>query len=314
MKILITGGGGFVGRYVIAEFTSRGYEVAATVIKGETPPEMAAVYCIDLLDAESIARTLEAVQPDVILHLAAQSSVALSWQKPQLTCDINIKGTVNLLEEVRRLEISPRIILAGSSEEYGKMPVGAVSEETKCAPQNIYAVTKTAQNMIGDIYFKAYGMDIIRTRAFNHIGPYQSEIFVAADFAKQIALIEAGQREAVIRTGNLAAKRDFLDVRDVAAAYGDIAEKGKRGRTYNIGSGRAVAISDLLSKLMALSDCHIKNETDKSRFRPVDVPETRADISLIREDTGWYPKIDLDETLKNVLDYWRAKVSREEAE
>ena len=214
MRILITGAAGFVGKYCIKHFRDNlKWEVFATKLPHEKIAENCSVTDLDLLDKNSVLKALEWSKPDYILHLAAQSSVAVSWKNPQITADINIKGTLNLLDSIRELELKPRIILVGSSEEYGYLPKGVsrVDENTPLHPGNIYAVTKAAQGMIGSVYARAYNLDIMMTRAFNHIGPEQTEIFVASDFCRQTALIEAGKQSPVINVGNLEACRDLVN-------------------------------------------------------------------------------------------------------
>lgn len=308
MRVLITGAAGFVGGYCIDHFRDvLGWDVYATKLKNESISSGCHVTNLDLLDRESIESALKCSRPDYILHLAAQSSVALSWKDPALTADINIKGTINLLEETRRLDTPPKILLVGSSEEYGWLPEGisVVGEDTAPNPGNIYAVSKAAQNMIGNVYARAYNMNICMTRAFNHIGRGQSPVFAASDFCRQAARIEKGLQEPVIRVGNLAAKRDFTDVRDVAAAYARVLEDGKSGKTYNVGSGKAIAISEILEKIINLTNAQIRVEKDPGKMRPLDVPVVEADITAITNDTGWRAERRLDDTLKEMIDYWR---------
>ena len=173
-------------------------------------------------------------------------------------------------------------------------------------PGNIYAATKACQNMIGKIYADGYDLDIMMVRAFNHIGPNQAPMFVVADFCKQVAEIERGEKEPIIYTGNLSAKRDFTDVRDVVRAYGLLIQKGKKGETYNIGSGHAIAIQEILDNILEFSKTKIKSEVDSSKIRPVDVPIIEADTTKIRACTGWNPEISLDTTLLETLEYWRS--------
>ena len=175
-------------------------------------------------------------------------------------------------------------------------------------PGNIYAATKACQNMVGAIYAQAYGMDVMMVRAFNHVGPNQSPIFVVADFCKQTAEIEAGLKEPVIKVGNLSARRDFSDVRDVVRAYVELMEKGKAGETYNVGSGNAVEIRKILDMILCRSKKEIRVEVEPSRMRPVDVPVIEADISKLKACTRWKQKITLEETIQDTLEYWRQKL------
>ena len=215
MKALIIGGAGFVGGYLICELDSAGQEVFATCLENENISGNCSVRTLNILDADAVSEVIGEIKPDVIYHLAAQSSVSLSWKKPQLTADINVIGTINVLEAVKNCEKKDiRLILIGSGEEYGFIRKDAcpLTEEEPLNPGNIYAATKACQGMLGEIYARAYKMDIIMVRAFNHSGPQQLPMFVISDFCRQIALIEKGDSPAVMSVGNLAAKRDFTDV------------------------------------------------------------------------------------------------------
>lgn len=311
MKALIIGAGGFVGSYLIDELAgSKGWEVCATKLPSESIRTGCACEISDLniLNEDDVSKLISGTKPDFIFYLAAQSSVAVSWEKPALTVDVNVKGCVNLLEAVRKSGMKPRVILIGSSEEYGyaAKKQACLDESVVPEPGNIYALTKYTQNLLGQIYGRAYGMDIISVRAFNHIGPGQSPQFVVSDFCKQTAEIEAGLREPIIYVGNLSAQRDFTDVRDIVRAYGEIAVKGKSGVTYNVGSGNAVSISKILEIVLSLSLKEIRAETDTNKFRPVETPVIAADISKILGDTGWSPEYSIRDTIKDTLNYWRA--------
>lgn len=312
MKSLIIGGAGFVGKYLIRQLIGElGHEVVVTKMSHETLDiSEVQVRDLNILEEDSVERLLKEEHPDYIFHMAAQSSVAVSWKNPQLTVDVNVKGAVNILETLRKLDYKPRVMLIGSGEEYGNIPLEAVPINEKCVmiPGNIYAATKACQNMLGKIYADAYGLQIMMVRAFNHIGPNQAPIFVVADFCKQVAEIEAGKREAVLRVGNLSAKRDFTDVRDVVRAYSMLISKGMAGETYNIGSGKAIAIEDVLKVILENSKADIQVEVDKTRFRPVDVPIIEANIDKINQLTGWNPQIPLIRTIQDTLDYWRDSV------
>ena len=311
MKSLIIGGAGFVGAYLIRHLRDeKGREVYVTKMPHEEISEDGAkVYDLNILDKDAICALLEEVQPDEIFHLAAQSSVAVSWKNPALTVDVNVKGGVNVLDAVRDTCPKARVLLIGSGEEYGhvkneEMPI---REENAVRPGNIYAATKVCQNLLGAIYAEAYQMDVMMVRAFNHIGPNQIPQFVVADFCKQVADIEAGRQEPVMKVGNLSARRDFTDVRDVVRAYGMIIEKGSAGETYNVGSGHAIAIQEILDKILAESKAEISVEKDPNKFRPVDVPVIEADTTKLREATGWEPQIPLTQTIKETVEYWRNK-------
>ena len=312
MRALIIGAAGFVGRYLAEHLQKEyGWSVSATKLPQEVCDiPNAEIYDLDILDRDSVKAFVDKTMPDYIFHLAAQSSGALSWKRPELTVDVNVRGCVDVLEAARQLNAKPRILLIGSSEEYGtvKETENPVSEETAVHPGNIYAATKACQNMLGKIYADAYGMDIMMVRAFNHIGPGQAPVFVASDFCRQAAEIEKGVREPVIRVGNLSVKRDFTDVRDIVRAYGLLMQKGAAGETYNVGSGRAIAIRELLEEIVGLSYAEIRVEVDQDKFRPADVPVVEADVRKLERDTGWVRRYDIKDTLKDMLGEWRRKV------
>ncbi len=312
MKALVIGGGGFVGPYLVSHLIND-LSMNVTVTKMEREElklQGAEVLNLDILDTEQIDAVLKEVRPDYIIHLAAQSSVAVSWKNPGLTVDINVKGSINLLDGVRKLDYKPRVLLIGSGEEYGHIKQGEcpIIEDNTLRPGNIYAATKSCQNMIGKIYADAYDMDVVMVRAFNHIGPNQMPLFVVADFCKQVAEIEKGIHEPVIYVGNLSAKRDFTDVRDVVKAYGLLVREGHRGETYNVGTGRAIAIEDILKMILKLSTVEIEIKVDAEKLRPVDVPIIEPDINKIVGCTGWKPQIAIEQTIKETLDYWRENI------
>ena len=312
MRALVIGGGGFVGPYLVKHLhDDLGYEVSVTKTEKEQLqlPE-AKIYDCDILDKAQITNVLEMVRPDYIFHLAAQSSVSVSWKNPALTIDVNIKGGINVLDAIRELDYKPRTLLIGSGEEYGhiRQEDCPIKEDTVLRPGNIYAATKSCQNMLGSIYASAYDMDVVMVRAFNHIGPNQTPIFVVADFCKQVAEIEKGIKEPVMYVGNLSAKRDFTDVRDVVQAYAMLVKEGARGETYNVGTGHALAIQEILDKIISLSTSKIEVQVDPDKLRPVDVPIIEPDISKINKCTGWEPKISLEQTLKETLEYWRKQL------
>lgn len=311
MNVLIVGGEGFVGGYLAPFLIEKGQNVSITKIPNiEYNSKGVTTFDVDLLDRASINKALISSNPDVIYHLAAQSSVALSWAEPTLTAQVNIIGLINLLEEIRLLNIRPKIILIGSSEEYGvsKNTPMPIKEDIVPTPSNIYGVTKYTQNLIGNIYVNAYNMDIIMTRSFNHIGAKQSPQFVVSDFCKQVAEIEKGLKEPVIKVGNLSVKRDFTSVIDVVNAYYLLSIKGRTGEIYNVGSGNAINISDILNMVIRLSNIDIKVDIDKDRYRPIDIEIVEANISKIKADTGWQPKIPIEDSIKDCLEYWRNTV------
>ena len=265
----------------------------------------------DLRDAAAVQGVLTEIRPNYIFHLAAQSFVPASWRAPSETLTTNLLGQTNIFEAVRVLELDPVIQIAGSSEEYGLVLPDEVpiKETNPLRPLSPYAVSKVAQDLLAYQYFRSYGLKTIRTRGFNHTGPRRGEVFVTSNFAKQIASIEAGLSEPVIRVGNLEAQRDFTDVRDMVRAYWLAVTKATPGEVYNLASGRAVTIRELLDQLLALSDTEVEVQVDPDRLRPSDVEILLGDYSKFRSDTGWEPTIPLAQTLKDTLDYWRQRLS-----
>lgn len=312
MKVLIIGAAGFVGSYLIRHLKE---DLHWMVVATKMPPETIAVpdidiYDLDILDKNSVVQLLQNVHPDAIIHLAAQSSVGLSWKNPDLTIDVNIKGSIHVLDSIRELDYKPRLLLIGSGEEYGHIMPGEtpINEHQILRPGNVYAATKACQNMLGKIYVDAYQMDVVSVRAFNHIGPNQAPLFVVADFCEQVAEIEAGLQEPVIYVGNLSLARDFSDVRDVVRAYALLIQHGVAGETYNVGSGHAIKIEDILQRILVNAKVTIEVRKDPAKFRPVDVPVIEADTTKLRECTGWKPELSIDDTIVDVLEYWRGRV------
>lgn len=265
----------------------------------------------ELRDYSSMRNVLQAVRPDYVFHLAAQSFVPASWTAPNDTLATNITGQTNLFEAIRDLDLDPVVQIACSSEEYGlvRPDETPISESNPLRPLSPYAVSKVAQDLLAYQYFQSYGLKVIRTRGFNHTGPRRGPVFVTSNFARQIASIEAGLREPVIRVGNLEAVRDFTDVRDMVRAYWLAATKGRPGEAYNIASGFGISIRELLNRLLALSSAQVKIEVDPDRLRPSDVEILIGDSSKFRRDTGWEPRIPLEKTLSDTLDYWRERLS-----
>ncbi|TDX59250.1 GDP-mannose 4,6-dehydratase [Orenia marismortui] len=313
MKALITGIDGFVGRYLVKYLLLNNIEVYGTYLdridKNEFANELKLLQ-MDISNKERVGSILEEVNPDYIIHLAAQSSASISWENPQLTMGVNVNGTINLLEGIRELDLDPRVLLVGSSEEYGfiKSEDIPVNEAQDLRPGNPYAVSKIAQTKIGEVYARAYNLDIIMVRAFNHIGPKQRPTFVASDFAKRIAEIEQGIIDPVLMVGNLDAKRDFTDVRDIVKAYYLLLKEGIQGELYNVGSGNSYAIQYILDTLLSLADVEIEIKTDPSRMRPSDVPIVECDNSKLVKLTEWKANYTIEETLEDVLNYWRENI------
>lgn len=310
MKAIVIGAAGFVGPYLVEAIRQKMFcDVVITKLEHENI-SISGVKTIHLniLDEKEIDEVLNNEHPDFIFHLAAQSSVALSWKNPALTVDINVIGSLNLMNSIRNLDYSPRVLMVGSGEEYGRVKKVPITEKTALFPGNVYAVTKATQNMMASIYARAYGLQLVMTRSFNHIGPKQVPQFVVADFCSQVVKIEKGLQESIIRVGNLSAKRDFTDVRDVVEAYTKLIQYGRPGETYNVGSGHAIAIEDILKVILSQSKAEIKIEVDPNKLRPVDVPVIEADISKIFNDTGWQPQIPLEKTISDTLQYWRSNM------
>jgi GDP-4-dehydro-6-deoxy-D-mannose reductase len=264
----------------------------------------------DLKDSVSLKKCLAEIKPDRIFHLAAQSFVPTSWKCPSETFAINAIGQINLFEALLSLGLSPKIHVAGSSEEYGlvrpdELPM---KETSPLRPLSPYAVSKVAQDLLAFQYFQSYGLRTVRTRGFNHTGPRRGDVFICSNFAKQIVEIENQKRDPIIFVGNLEAKRDFTDVRDTVRAYWLILEKGEEGEVYNIGSGKAHSMREILDMLLELSDANVKVETDPERLRPSDVPVLEADSSKFRALTGWEPRIPFKQSLQDLLDYWRETI------
>ncbi len=313
-KALIIGAAGFVGNYLIDHIQKNCiWSITVTKMKHEKVSWTGVdIRDLDILNIDEVKALIDDIHPDYIFHLAAQSSVALSWKNPGLTVDVNIKGSLNVLDSIRELNVTPSVLLIGSGEEYGhvKETEIPIDEDNTLRPGNIYAVTKACQNMIGSIYASAYGMNVMMVRAFNHIGPNQMPVFVVSDFCKQIVEIENKLREPILKVGNLAARRDFTDVRDVVRAYVLLAEKGEPGETYNVGSGSAVSIKEILNKIIEFSKIPVIIEVDPQKLRPVDVPIIEADITKLKKCTGWIPEISLETTLQETLEYWRKVYSK----
>ncbi len=264
----------------------------------------------DLREPATVKSILKDTAPDIIFHLAGQSSVMESWKDPEGTKSSNVDSQVNLMDAVMELKTKPSIHIACSSEEYGAVAVERlpITEEHELKPLSPYAESKVEQERTALKYVKEHGLKIVRTRAFNHIGPRQSGSFAIPSFAKQIALIKKKKAEPVIMTGNLNAKRDFTDVRDVAKAYWLAATKGVPGEVYNVCSGRSVSLKDILSMMIAISGVHVEVRRDPSKARPSEIPDNRGDSTKFRKATGWAPEIPLEQTLKDILEFYSLAV------
>jgi GDP-4-dehydro-6-deoxy-D-mannose reductase len=257
-------------------------------------------------------RQVEDFVPQAVVHLAAVSFVPSSFADPWNTLDNNIRAQLNVLEAVRQLGGETRVLVIGSNEEYGKPHADElpVVEESPLRPLNPYAVSKVAQDFLGFQYYLTYGIEIVRLRPFNHTGPGQSPRFVLPAFASQIARIEAGLQEPVVRVGNLEVERDFTDVRDIVSAYHLALVKGEPGEVYNLASGRPQSIRGLLEMLLSLSSADIRVEVDPSRYRPADTPVVYGSAEKFHRRTGWEPRIPMEQTVKDILAYWRNQVKQ----
>ncbi len=319
MRILITGVTGFVGSHFAEYALARGVEVVASYRWRSNTENiehirhrLELVEC-NLRDMSSAHHLVEVARADRIIHLAAQSFVGTSWQAPAETFMTNTVSQVNLLEAVRARSPHARFLVIGSSEEYGfvteeELPI---TEANPLRPLSPYAVSKVAQDLMGYQYFKSYGMHIVRSRAFNHEGPRRGDVFVTSNFARQIAEIERGLRPPVIAVGDLKSRRDYTDVRDIVRGYWLLLEQGEPGEVYNLCSGRAWVIQDILDFLLAQARVQgISVQEDPARLRPSDVPVLRGDATKALTAVGWRPEIPFEHTLRDILDYWRGRVER----
>ena len=319
MRVLITGITGFVGSHMAEHALSRGAEVFGVSRQRIAAENIAhlreriTLIQSDLRDEASVRSLIARSNPDYVVHLAAQSIVGISWHAPAETLANNILSQVNLLEAIRPLTVPPRFLCVGSSEEYGmvyeeELPI---RETNPLRPLSPYAVSKVTQDVMGYQYFKSYGLPIVRARAFSHEGPRRSDAFMTSNFARQVAEIEAGRREPVVRVGNLKSRRDFSDVRDVVRGYWLLLERGEAGEVYNLCSGRPWSIQQVLDFLIGASTVKgIAVEVDPDRLRPSDVMMLEGDPSKIEKATGWKVEIPFERTLGELLDYWRERVGR----
>lgn len=319
-RVLITGITGFAGSH-LAEYVLRehpGVEVHGTWRWRSRMENLAdcrdqvRLRECDLRDPVAVRTTLEEVRPDRIFHLAAQSFVPASWVAPQEALDTNIHSTLHLLESMRSLKLTDTWLqIACSSEEYGLVLPDEVPirETNPLRPLSPYAVSKVTQDFLGYQYSQSYGLKTVRTRGFNHTGPRRGEVFVTSNFARQVAMIEKGRQAPVVKVGNLEARRDFTDVRDMVRAYWLATDGGcTPGEVYNIGTGRDVTIQWMLDALVSYAKVKVTVEQEAARMRPSDVQVLCADNSKFARATGWAPRIPLEQTLLDLLNYWRGRV------
>jgi GDP-4-dehydro-6-deoxy-D-mannose reductase len=311
-KILITGISGFAGSHLrdylltVDNLSIFGTDLSGH-IKGDNKTK---IYTLDLTKVNDVEKLIKDVAPDYIFHLAALSSPAKSFTDPYQTFYNNIKAELNLLESVRKYQPKARVLIIGSGDEYGllKKEDNPIDENQSFNPTSPYAVSKITQDLLGLQYFISYKLDIIRVRPFNHIGPRQKDTFVVASFAKQIAEIEAGLKEPVIKVGNLSSIRDFTDVTDMVRAYWLALKFGKSGEVYNIGSQKGYSMEEILNILLSMATKKTRIQIDKTLLRPSDNPVLICNYDKFNELTGWKPMVNIKESLKQILIYWRNKL------
>lgn len=318
MVILLTGAAGFVGRHVATLLGSLGHEVIGVgrraAAAARAPETLMGYRALDLADEVAVGRVVREVRPERVLHLAADASVAASWADPKGTLDRNLAGAHAVLAAVREHAPEAGVLLACSGEEYGAVPLERlpIGEEEPLRPQNPYAVSKAAIDLLGGFFADAHGLRVLRARAFNHAGPGQSDAYVVSSFARQVAEAEArataGGEPGEIVTGPLTTRRDFTDVRDVARAYWAGLEAGLTG-PVNVCGGRAAPVSGILESLLALSSAAPAHRVDLARVRPHEVAEFRGSHRRLTDATGWRPEIPLERTLADTLDWWRERVA-----
>ena len=316
LKIFITGATGFVGWHLIDLIKEMEPDC---LISGTCFPEHPGscdaldsvdLFHLDMRSEDDVSDCIKQVQPDWIFHLAAISNVGYSWANRKETLEANLMGTFYLFEAVRKYSPQSRVLFISSCDVYGILsPVHkALKEEHPTPPSSPYAYTKISGELLGKFYVNIEGLDIVISRSFPHTGPGQSTDFVFSDWASQIAKIEKGSLDPLLKVGNLEVRRDYSDVRDVVKAYVLLLEKGKKGEIYNVCSGKADSLKDNLDFLLSLSFEDIRVEVDPQKLRKADIPLVLGDSQKIHQATGWKPDISLNQTLKDLLDYWREKV------
>ena len=303
-RVLIFGAGGFVGSYLCKEFLNNGYKVSGTDKgEGSALPSEVDFYKTDLMQANEVEKLIGQIQPDIIVNLAAISSVGASWNMPQTTMAINVIGALNIMEAARKIEQKPRILFVGSSEEY-VISENPLDENTQLNANNPYGISKVTQEQFAKLYREQYGLKIYCVRPFNHTGIGQRDSFVLPSFCKQVAEIDKSGKDGKIQVGNLKVKRDFSHVKDVVRAYRMIVESDNCNQIYNVGSGNAYSLEDMLTYIIGLSNQHIEIEVDQNRIRPTDQPVICCDRSLIGKELGWEPQYNVYDALKEMYEYY----------
>ncbi|MDP8214344.1 MAG: GDP-mannose 4,6-dehydratase [Candidatus Euphemobacter frigidus] len=317
-RALITGIAGFAGSHLAKDLVDHGWTVSGIERHGAVLNNLAFLHdrvrveeC-DILSAQDVGYVIRKYQPDVVFHLAGTTFIPTAQNAPQMAFEINVKGSLNILEETQENAPDSRMILVSSAEVYGdaapeKMPL---TENNRPSPVNIYALTKLCAEEITCYYHRVRGLDSVVLRPFNHIGRGQRPSFVTSAFALQIARIEAGQQRPVLEVGNLETARDFTDVRDMVRAYRLAAERCRPATPYNICSGKVYAIKDILDKLLSLTDAEIEIRPDPRRIRKNEIPLFQGDHARFTEATGWEPTCAIEDTLRAILDYWRDHVKK----
>lgn len=303
-RVLIFGAGGFVGSYLCKEFLNNGYKVSGTDKgEGSALPSEVDFYKTDLMQADEVEKLIGQIQPDIIVNLAAISSVGASWNMPQTTMAINVIGALNIMEAARKSEQKPRILFVGSSEEY-VISENPLDENTQLNANNPYGISKVTQEQFAKLYREQYGLKIYCVRPFNHTGIGQRDSFVLPSFCKQVAEIDKSGKDGKIQVGNLKVKRDFSHVKDVVRAYRMIVESDNCNQIYNVGSGNAYSLEDMLTYIIGLSNQHIEIEVDQNRIRPTDQPVICCDRRLIGKELGWEPQYNVYDALKEMYEYY----------
>lgn len=311
--VVVTGAAGFAGHHLARLLVADG-PVEGWHRPGTAPPDIEGVrwVAVEMLDRSAVVRAVADASPEVIYHLAGVAQVGDSWANAGVTLEVNVVGTLNLMEAVRRLGPLPRVLVSGSASIY-RPSTSALTEDSPVAPNSPYGTSKLAQEQAALQAWKDHGVPVVVTRSFNHIGPRQSAAFVASAFARQLARIEIGLAPPVIRVGNLEALRDVSDVRDTVRAYRALGQLGRPGACYNVCAGRAVSMQALLDGLVAQTSVAVTVERDPARMRPADTPLVLGDAARLHADTGWEVAHALEDTLASVLDYWREVARTEKA-